>query len=912
MDTRSRLLQTLLSALAVTAFLSTTVAAAEEKSKLPEKVTYDDHIRPIFRAKCFACHSTDKKEASLDLSNYTNLLQGGASGEVIDPGSAADSYLWMLVNHELEPFMPPKSEKLPADMLALIEKWIDDGALENSGSKAMVKKKTFDFALSGASTGRPEGPVAMPEALNIDPLVHTERPNAVTAVATSPWAPLVALAGQKQVLLYDSQTLRLLGVLPYPEGLAHVLKFSRNGELLLAGGGHAGASGEVIVWNVRTGERVFEIGDELDVVLGADISSDNSLIALGGPRKVVRVYSTQTGELVYELRKHTDWITSLEFSPDGVLLATGDRNGGLFVWESFTGRLYATLDGHTARVSDVSWRSDSNILASGSEDASVKLWEMENGKNVKSWNAHGGGTASVEFARDGRVVTCGRDRVTKVWDQTGKQLVACPALPDLALAVTICDETNRVVAGDYTGAVQVWNAADAAVIGTLTTNPVELDERLAAAEDELTQRQSAFTAAQEQAAATLAALNTTKADLAEAQQAAEAAKTLAAESNETIQAAQKAAETAQSQLTAATNNATTLAAALPLLQEAHTKATQALAKVGEDAELKTTVEQLKAQFEQRTQQHAQATEAAKAAQSALAAAQKQLSDAQEQLKTAEAEHKTQAARAAKLAESLKDVEQKHAAALTAQTDAEAVFKSAQQQVADLKLHIELKHVQTAFREQNEKVQTLQVTMQDEQAHLEAAQAKVTDAQAAVADTQKQLQAAAEQVQASQSAVAAAQQAHQKTVAQINGLNGLLPELKKAVEQAEAARETAAEDTELAKAVQQLRGIFEQRTAQVPELEKTAAAQQQAIQQAQTQAASAQKAHQTMEAALAEAKKQLGEFQSAVPPLQERVAEAQAAAEAATARLQTIQASLDQVKSQIVSITAATDARAAAN
>ena len=87
-----------------------------------------------------------------------------------------------------------------------------------------------------------------------------------------------------------------------------------------------------MVWNVATGERVFEVGDELDAVLAAEISADQTMIALGGPQKVARVYATADGSLLFELRKHTDWIYSLEFSPDGVLLASGDRAGNLLVW----------------------------------------------------------------------------------------------------------------------------------------------------------------------------------------------------------------------------------------------------------------------------------------------------------------------------------------------------------------------------------------------------------------------------------------------------------------------------------------------------------------------------------------------------------------------------------------------------
>ena len=52
---------------------------------------------------------------------------------------------------------------------------------------------------------------------------------------------------------------------------------------------------------------------------------------------------------------------------------------------------------------------------------------------------------------------------------------------DLALACAICNETNRVIGADWTGAIRVWNAGDGVKIGDLTPNPPTLDERLAAA-----------------------------------------------------------------------------------------------------------------------------------------------------------------------------------------------------------------------------------------------------------------------------------------------------------------------------------------------------------------------------------------------------------------------------------------------
>ncbi|MFP6763913.1 MAG: c-type cytochrome domain-containing protein, partial [Planctomycetaceae bacterium] len=384
----------------------TLLSAATTGRTAEEKVTYVDHVEPIFRAKCGNCHNADKKVAGLDLLNYQAMLQGGGSGASIEPGDTDASYLWQVVSHESEPFMPPNQDKLPEKTLNTIKAWILGGALETKNSKKTIKSKPkVALSLSFAANGRPEGPPPMPIRLSLEPVVRTERTTAVSAIATSPWSPLVAVGGQRQILLYNTQSLELIGVLDFPEGIAHVLKFSRSGGLLLAAGGKGSYKGKVIVWNIKTGERVIEVGNETDTVLGADISSDQSMIALGGPSKIVRVFSTSTGELLYEQKKHTEWVCAVEFSPDGVLLATGDRNGGVFVWEAETGREYLGLRGHSGMISGFSWRKDSNVLASASYDSTVRLWEMENGGQIKSWGAHGGGTQGVTFTQENQIAT---------------------------------------------------------------------------------------------------------------------------------------------------------------------------------------------------------------------------------------------------------------------------------------------------------------------------------------------------------------------------------------------------------------------------------------------------------------------------------------------------------------------------
>ncbi|HTU24744.1 MAG TPA: c-type cytochrome domain-containing protein [Pirellulales bacterium] len=467
---------------------------ADEPAAPMAKITYDEHVRPILREHCATCHNQDTKKSDLAIDSYAAIMHGGAGGEVISAGDLDGSRLWALVTHSEEPKMPPNQDKLPEAKLATIRAWIVGGALENSGSTAKAKKPGMNLSIS-AGAAKPEGPAIMPAGLSRQPIVSTARAGVLTALAASPWAPLVAVAGQRQVLLYNSDSGDLLGVLPFPEGVPYVLKFSRSGALLLAGGGTGARQGRVVVFDVRTGERVFEVGDELDTVLAADINQDHSRIALGGPGKIVRVFSTADGSVQQEIRKHTDWIYAIEFSPDGVLLATADRSAGVFVWEADTAREYQNLQGHKGPVTDVAWRSDSNLLATASEDGTIKLWEMENGNQVKSWNAHPGGVASVRFAPDGRLASVGRDRIAKMWDANGGQMRAFDGMGDIALRVTFTHDGARMVAGDWLGDVRLWETGDGKLVANLPANPPTLAARLETAAQKLAAANKAVEAA---------------------------------------------------------------------------------------------------------------------------------------------------------------------------------------------------------------------------------------------------------------------------------------------------------------------------------------------------------------------------------------------------------------------------------
>src|SRR5678816_78593 len=88
------------------------VSASAIVASAADKVTYNDHVLPIFRNACLNCHNPDKKKAGLDLSTYQSALVGSESGKVLQSGNPSGSLLLKCVKQIEEPKMPPKGDKL--------------------------------------------------------------------------------------------------------------------------------------------------------------------------------------------------------------------------------------------------------------------------------------------------------------------------------------------------------------------------------------------------------------------------------------------------------------------------------------------------------------------------------------------------------------------------------------------------------------------------------------------------------------------------------------------------------------------------------------------------------------------------------------------------------------------------------
>ncbi|MFN3653527.1 MAG: PSD1 and planctomycete cytochrome C domain-containing protein [Armatimonadota bacterium] len=106
-------------------------AAAPKPSAAATKapVEFAREVQPILKASCIQCHGPEKALGGLRLDTRELALKGGVSGTSIVPGKGAKSLLvTRMLGHGGKPRMPLGFAPLPAQKIAAVQRWIDQGA----------------------------------------------------------------------------------------------------------------------------------------------------------------------------------------------------------------------------------------------------------------------------------------------------------------------------------------------------------------------------------------------------------------------------------------------------------------------------------------------------------------------------------------------------------------------------------------------------------------------------------------------------------------------------------------------------------------------------------------------------------------------------------------------------------------
>src|SRR5581483_6821225 len=180
------------------------------------RVDFRESIRTIFEKRCIGCHGSAQQMAGVRLDDRVKALAGGYSGPVILPGNSAGSLLIRMVTTGRDgKVMPPAGARLTEAEVAILRRWIDEGAKwPEDASAAAQHSRSSHWAFQPVR--RPEPPAVrnanwISNSIDAFVLARLEQ----EGLAPSPEAGKRAL--------FRRLSLDLVGLPPTPSAIARFL-----------------------------------------------------------------------------------------------------------------------------------------------------------------------------------------------------------------------------------------------------------------------------------------------------------------------------------------------------------------------------------------------------------------------------------------------------------------------------------------------------------------------------------------------------------------------------------------------------------------------------------------------------------------------------------------------------------------
>lgn len=419
-----------------------------------EPVSFRREIAPILHKNCFACHGARDPKGGYQLLNYRLLQKPGDSGQPpIVSGKPDESQLLALIcEADASLRMPQDSEPLAPAEIALIRRWIEQGAACDADDP--------DATLTSI----------MPRLPQPNPPERYRRPLPVAAMAFSPDGAELAVGGYHEVTIWNNQGALARRIGNVEQRVAS-LAYHPDGALLAVAGGTPGVSGEVKLFRPADGALVREFSGMSDTMLCVAIHSPSNRLAACGADRTIRIYDLASGDQLRVIEDHADWVQAIAWSPDGARLASASRDKTSKVFDAATGDAITTYSNHAEPVYGVAFSADGKRVFSGGADKKIHIWNPEDGQKLGEAGGYGREVLQLVAAGD-KLFSASADKTARQY--RGEGLTAFQTYgnhPDVIYAVAYCAATNQVATGGFGGEIRLLNAEDSAVLAMFIAAP---------------------------------------------------------------------------------------------------------------------------------------------------------------------------------------------------------------------------------------------------------------------------------------------------------------------------------------------------------------------------------------------------------------------------------------------------------
>jgi WD40 repeat protein/beta-lactamase regulating signal transducer with metallopeptidase domain len=303
--------------------------------------------------------------------------------------------------------------------------------------------------------------------LSTDRELYTVRLDAAARVAFSPDGKRLAAASEGQtVKLWETDSGKEVFQLKGDLCRFHCVGFSRDGQLLAAGGGdwNEGGASMVTLWDSANGKQTARL-DHPQPVLAVCFAPDRQTLATGGLDGAVRLWDLRTKQVRLTLAGHEGWVEGLAFSPDGKQLASTSHDQTVRLWDLALGQQSALLGGHDAAVRSAVFSKDGKRLVTGGGHQALKLWDPALGKEVAALQTNTDrpetmpAFLALACSRDGKTVALAtEDRTVQVRDlATGDLRSVLEGHTDAVTSLALSPDGKTLATGSADKRVKLWD-----------------------------------------------------------------------------------------------------------------------------------------------------------------------------------------------------------------------------------------------------------------------------------------------------------------------------------------------------------------------------------------------------------------------------------------------------------------------